>query len=163
MSTQTISVNVNLDALRGELQVSLQKVICLVATGLESTIDIEPNDIVLPTNIKSSFGKLEWSKDEFNNQYSEWVLSNGFRDAIESVSSFLESAHRVLSIWELVEKQKIGTTIAGDEWNKIFQDVGNKFHRLGLPDKINHISTDHGIEITDSFKEQVLRAVEKKK
>jgi hypothetical protein len=156
MATQSITVNVNLNGLRGELQRSLQRIICLVATGLEVKSDIDPNEISLPTNIKSSFGKSDLNKEDFQNQYTEWVLSNGFRDAIESVSVFLASANRVLSIWELIEKQNSGATITGDEWNQVFQDVGNKFHRLGLPDKLEHISKTHCIEIKESFNEQIL-------
>lgn len=156
MATQTITVTINLNGLRGELQRSLQEVICLVATGLGAEIDVEPDELVLPTTVKSSFSKLGWDKDQLNNQYNEWVLSNGFRDAIENVSSFLESSHRVLSIWELQEKQDAGISISGDEWNKIFLDGGNKFHRLGLPDKLEHIAIKHGIEIKDVYKEQVL-------
>ena len=156
MATQSINVNINLNGLRGELQRSLQKIICLVATGLEAKSDVDPNEIALPTNIKSSFSNLDLNKEKFHGQYTEWVLSNGFRDAIESVSSFLESAHRVLSIWGLIEKQNSGRAITGEEWNQIFQDVGNKFHRLGLPDKLEHISKIHGIEVKDSHKEQIL-------
>ena len=156
MPTQTINVNINLNGLRGELQRSLQEIICLVATGIEAKIDVEPNEIVLPTNIKSSFGNLGLDKDEFHERYSEWILSNGFRDAIESISKFLESAHRVLSIWEIIEKQNSGATISSEEWNQIFLDGGNKFHRLGLPDKLDHISNIDGIEIKDSYKEQIL-------
>ena len=115
MATQSINVNINLNGLRGELQRSLQKVICLVATGLEAKSDIEPNEIKLPTNIKSSFSGAAIKKQEFHAQYTEWVLSNGLRDAIESVGGFLESSHRVLSIWELIEKQNSGTTITGDD------------------------------------------------
>ncbi|MEH6638665.1 MAG: hypothetical protein V7717_05285 [Porticoccaceae bacterium] len=156
MATQSINVNINLNGLHGELQSSLQRIICLVATGLEANSDVDPNEIALPTNIKSSFSNLDLNKENFHIQYTEWILSNGFRDAIESVSSFLESAHRVLAIWDLIEKQNSGAPIKGDEWNQIFQDVGNKFHRLGLPDKLEHISKEHGIEVTDSYKEQIL-------
>ena len=156
MATQSINVNVNLNGLRGGLQRSLQRIICLVATGLEAKSDVGPNEIYLPTNIKSSFSNLGLNKETFHEQYTKWVLSNGFRDAIESVGVFLESAHKVLSVWELIEKQNSGATITGDEWNQIFQDVGNKFHRLGLPDKLEHISEAHDIEIKESFKAQIL-------
>ncbi|MGZ4159424.1 MAG: hypothetical protein ACXVNF_01310 [Neobacillus sp.] len=156
MSTQTIDININLNGLLGELQRSLQKVICLVATGLCAEIDTEPDELTLPTTLKLSFSKLGLNKDQFNSNYNEWVLSNGFRDAIENVSTFLESAHRVLSIWELVDKQNTGVPVFVDEWNKIFMDGGNKFHRLGLPDKLDHISIEHAIPINDSHKEQVL-------
>ena len=106
MDTQSITVKVNLDGLRGELQRSLQRIICLVATGLEAKSDVDPNEISLPTNIKSSFSSLDLNKENYYEQYTEWVLSNGFRDSIESAGVFLESAHRVLSVWELIEKQK---------------------------------------------------------
>ena len=136
MATQSINVNINLNGLRGELQRSLQKVICLVATSLDAKSDIEPNEITLPTNIKSSFSGLAINKQEFHTQYTEWVLSNGFRDAIESVGSFLESAHRVLSIWELIEKQNSGIAITGDDWNNIFQDEQER----KIPVLLNHFS-----------------------
>lgn len=156
MTTQTISVNVNLNGLLGELQSSIQKVICLVAAGLNATIDVEPDELVLPATMKSTFGRRGLSKEQFNIEYSEWIISNGFRDAIESVSSFLESAHRVLSIWELIEKQQGGTPISGKEWNSLSLDAGNKFHRLGLPDKLEHIENAQGIEIGELYKEQIL-------
>lgn len=156
MTTQSITVNINLNGLNGELQRSLQRIICLVATGLEAKSDVDPNEIALPTNIKSSFSSLDLNKENFHGQYTEWVLSNGFRDAIESVGSFLESAHRVLSIWELIEEQNSGVIITGEKLNKIFQDVENKFHRLGLPDKLEHISKAHGIDVKNSYKEQIL-------
>ncbi len=156
MATQTLNVNVNLNGLRGELQRSLQEVICLVATGLEAETDVEPENLALPTDIKWSFSKLRLDKETFRVRYSEWVLSNGFRDAIESIGVYLESVHRVLSIWELVEKQKGGTPISDGEWNSLFLDGGNRFHRLGLPDKLDHICLTHEIGVKDSYKEQIL-------
>lgn len=156
MANPTISVKINLNGLRGELQRSLQKVICFVSNGLESGCDIEPDRLVLPTNIKSSFSKISWNKDEFNKKYTEWILSNGFRDVIESVNSFLDSAHEVLSIWEILEKKKSKDSISGEEWSDIVIGGGKKFHRMGLPDKLSHISDNHGIEIKGSYKEQIL-------
>lgn len=156
MAEQTISVNINLNGLSGELQSSIQKIICLVATGLNSRAQVEPDELALPATIKSRFGKLGLSLEQFNSQYSEWILSNGFRDAVEGVSSFLESAHRVLSIWGLIEKQKAGVSIFIHDWNGVFSDAGNKFHRLGLPDKLDHIENSYGIKIGKSYKEQVM-------
>lgn len=156
MGQQTIMVNINLNGLLGELQRSLQKVICLVATGLGAEIKVEPDELMLPTTVKSSFSKLGVGREKFYSEYREWVLSNGFRDAIENFSSFLESAHRVLSVWELQEKQDKGTPVFKNDLNRIFLDSGNKFHRLGLPDKIYHIAIEHGIQIKDSYKGQVL-------
>ena len=108
MSQQTINININLNGLQGELQASLQKVICLVATGLKAECEVEPNELSLPTNVVTTFGNYGIGKEEFGGAYREWVISNGFRDAIESVNVFLESAHQVLAIWNIVQKQNNG-------------------------------------------------------
>ncbi len=156
MTTQSISININLDGLRGELQRSLQDVICLVSTGLSANSNIDPNNLSLPTAIKHSFSSINMNESEFDEYYRQWIISNGFRDAIESISTFLESANRVLSIWGLVKKQNSGESVTAEEWKHIFQDAGNKFHRLGLPDKIKHINEQHQISVTEALSEQVL-------
>ncbi len=158
MATQKINVTVNLDALRGELQRSLQKAIYLVSAGLQTNDKIDPELLRLPTNsVTMTFdGGLTWDSEEAQKQYSEWILSNGFRDVIEGVNAFIESAHRVLSFWKIAEKQKDGAEITGSDWNDIVISGGKRFHRLGLPDKFDHLSKEHGIEVEPSYREQVL-------
>lgn len=158
MTKQPITVEVNLNALLNALRLSLQKVILHVAAGLNTNSDIDPSDLLLPVNVKGSFAKIDLSKEDFREQYTEWVLANGFRDAIESVGVLLESANRVLSVWALIERQKAGEQVTGDMLTSIFQDTGNKFHRLGLPDKIDFIAEKHDLEINADFVGELLTA-----
>jgi hypothetical protein len=158
MAEQSINVTVkiNLDGLRGELQRSLQKVIYLVSAGLQTKDQITPEILQLPTNtIKMVFDSgLNWSSEKAQEQYSEWVLSNGFRDTIENLGTFLESAHRVLSCWELVGKQRDGIDITVADWNEV--KVGRGFNRLGLPKRLKHIKEQHAILFDETLRSHVL-------
>ena len=158
MAEKQINVTISLNSLREELQRSLQKAIYLVSAGLQTKDQIDPVLLRLPNNsITMTFhGGLRWDAEEVQKQYSEWVLSNGFRDVIEGVSAFLESAHEVSSYWEIVGKQKDGEKITGSDWQKIVVSGKKRFHRLGLPDKFVHLSTEHDIEVEPKFSEQVL-------
>jgi hypothetical protein len=156
MTAHLIHVTVNLKGLIGELQRSLQQTICLVANGLSAPTDADPNDIALPIDIQSIFAKLEWNRETFHERYQEWILSAGFRDAIESLGAFLESANRVLSIWDLMKKQDANSPVTVGDWKSVFLDSGNRFHRLGLPDKIESLCGNRGFNVPLDLKMQVL-------
>lgn len=158
MSQNHVKVQISLDALGSELKLSLQKVICLVGHSLNAQVHSSPSELALPTTIKSSFSNIDWDKDTFQHLYTGWVLSNGLRDAIESTNQFLDSAHRILSIWEFIEKKQPSKTksILGKDWHEFVTYPGKKFHRFGLPDKVDHISIDHRVELPPSVIEKVL-------
>lgn len=158
MADYAINVNINLDGLRGELQRSLQRTIYLVSAGLQSKDKIDPDHLNLPTNsITMVFdGGLKWDAQKAEEQYAEWILSNGFRDIIEYVNTFVESAHKVLAFWELGAKQKNGAEITGSDWNRIIVSGGRSFHRFGLPDKFRHIEDKHSVLADPALREQIL-------
>jgi len=136
-----VHMRISLDGLRGELQRALQRTIFLASAGLQNVELINAEKLQLPTNsIPASYASnLKWTSEEAQNHFRKWVVINGFRDSIESVSAFLESAHQVLSIWELVEKQKEGHKITGSEWKKVINICASEFHHFGLPNKVDHI------------------------
>lgn len=158
MENETVNVTINLDGLRNELRVSLQRAICLVSAGLQTAVAVDVDNLQLPTNSMTMTyaPNLKFSAEEIIQQYSSWVLTNGFRDSIECVSTFLESAHQVLSIWKLLGKQNESVRVTGSEWNAVFVDGAKKFHRLGFPDKLEHIKSEHNIELNDKFTDQLL-------
>ncbi|OGP51309.1 MAG: hypothetical protein A2Y79_03800 [Deltaproteobacteria bacterium RBG_13_43_22] len=158
MADHEISININLDALRGELQRSLQRTIYLVSAGLQSKDKLNIDCLQLPTNNVTMIfdGGLKWDAQTATEQYEKWILSNGFRDIIEHFNSFFESAHKVLAFWELAVKQKDGVKITGSLWNQIIVSGAKSFHRLGLPDKFTHVQDKHGIQIDTKLREQIL-------
>ncbi len=158
MTTHSINITVNLNALRGELQRALQRIIYLVAAGLQTRQYINAKQLELPTNsFKVIFdSSLLWDDQKAQNEYLQWVLSNGFRDAIESLNSFLESTHRVLSFWELAGIQRDGVEITGALWNDIVIGSTQKFHNLGFPNKLEHIKNNHSIPYNEILSSHAL-------
>jgi hypothetical protein len=156
--SEHISVNINLNALRGELQRSLQRAIYLVSAGLQAKDKVDMDRLQLPTNSVTMIfdGGLNWDLHTVTEQYESWILSNGFRDIIEHFSSFFESAHKVLSFWELDGRQKEGVKITSSLWNQVIVSGGKSFHRLGLPDKFAHVQDKHNIQIDTKLREQIL-------
>lgn len=157
MTKQSINVNINLDGLRSELRRALQRIIYLVSAGLQTTENIEAEKLQLPTNgIKMTYAKnMKYTSEEIREHYRAWLMTNGFRDSIECVSAFLESAHQVLSFWQLAGHQKKKEVKISD-LNEIVVSATKKFHRLGFPNKIDHIKKDHGIDLQDHFIVQLI-------
>jgi hypothetical protein len=154
--TIQLQIKVNLDALLGELQHALQYSIHLVSIALRSEIPSEPEKLCLPTDgISTIFdSRLQWSHEEAGQHFHTWALSNGLRDAIEGVSSFIESAHQVLSAWAFVERQNGDTLLRYSDWETSMD--GKAFHRFGLPDKLTHIQQEHGIDLDKDLQRHVL-------
>jgi len=158
--TQNIRIQVNLDAPKGELQRAIQRTIYLVSGALNSTTQIEEGHLKLPeieleTNFDSS---LKWSPDEVSRNLKEWVLRNGFRDAVEFLSAFLESIHSVYTFWSLVQKQNGGQILTGLDWQYATESEPKKFHRLGFPDKLDHLRDSHGVNVDPAVLKNILSA-----
>jgi hypothetical protein len=155
MSTpEPLQITINLDALLGELQFSLQTAINLLAISLQATPPESMDDLRLPQEVfATSFAQsVRWSHAEALEKHQTWAIANGLRDAIEGVSSFIESAHRVLSVWDLASKNDGRVTYG--EYQKAME--GTAFHRLGFPDKLTHLKSEHGIAIDETLERQVL-------
>ena len=147
-------ITINLNALLGELQVSLQTAINLLAIALRATPPESMDDLRLPQEVfATTFAQsTHWSNAEAVERHQTWAVSNGLRDAVEGVSSFLESAHRVLSVHDLAKGN--GGQILYDDYQKAME--GGSFHRLGLPDKLDHLRFEHGLLLEATLERQVL-------
>ena len=156
MDTKHLHVTVNLDALLGELQRALQFSINLVAMALKSAPPVPDDELRLPIGIFSTTfdRRLQWGPEEAVGHYQTWALSHGLRDAVEGVSSFLESAHQALSAWALVERQNSGARLTQADWSAGMN--GAAFHRLGLPDKLSHIQEEHHVALDNDLERHVL-------
>lgn len=99
---------------------------------------------------------LKYTSDEIKQQYRAWIVVNGFRDSIENVSAFLESAHQVLSLWKLRGDHNERFEIKASYWDEVVVNGVKQFHRLGFPDKLEHIRQEHDIALNDKFISQLI-------
>jgi hypothetical protein len=153
-----VQFQVNLDVPRDQLQRALQRTIYLVSGALNSSTYIEEAHLKLPDiGIEATFdSSLKWSTDEVRNNLKEWTLQNGFRDTVESLSAFLEEIHRICSVWSLIKKQERGQTLTGKDLQNFNEVEPRKFHRLGLPDKLDHLRDSHFISVDPDMIRNVL-------
>jgi hypothetical protein len=153
-----VQFQVNLDAPRAQLQRALQRSIYLVSGALNSGAYIEDAHLKLPDiGIEATFdSSLKWSTEEVRHHLKEWTLQNGFRDIVESLGAFLEEIHRICSVWALVKKQEGGQTLSGKDLQNLNEVEPKKFHKLGLPDKLDHLRDSHGISIDTEMTRNVL-------
>lgn len=59
---------------------------------------------------------------------------------VEALSDFLEEARNVYAVWTFPNQARVTRA----EWRSHVVDAGRRFHRLGLPDKLERLSTDYG-------------------
>lgn len=155
MSTpEPLQITINLDALLGELKFSLQTAINLLSISLRAPPPDSMDDLRLPQEVfATTFAQsARWSHFEALEKHQTWAIGNGLRDAVEGMSSFIESAHRVLTIWELASANDGRVTYG--EYQEALE--GKAFHRLGLPDKLTHLKSEHGIAIDATLERQVI-------
>jgi hypothetical protein len=156
MTTHKINIKINLGGLIDELSRSVQRTISLVAAGLHVKQYINSESLHLPdVNMGMRYDRPIWTTDQIQIEYDKWLLTNGFRDVTESVSAFMESAHDVLSYWEIACYQQSRGEVRGGDWNRIIVGGHKSFNKRPFPSKLDHISS-HQINIDTNLKNQVL-------
>jgi hypothetical protein len=157
-----ITVQVNLDAVFAELCHRLQCCIDMVCFGIRAAPHgpVDPSTFPLKgawfhvVTSESSMLKGEPLREVFGT----WVLACGLRDAVEVLGVFLERARTAAATYSVWEKFQITGTrdacIPSEEWNERIVAGAAKFHRFGLPDKLERL-TRYSSTLAPSLSEEV--------
>jgi|GEM_PF-1720582 len=156
--THHIHINLNLDSPVAILQRAIQRIIYLVSGALASSTDTVDDPLLLPeVGIQANFDpSLKWSPIQVRTELKTWILQNGFRDAVESLSVFLEESHKISSAWALIKRQESGDQLTGADLSSLQESDPKTFHRLGLPDKFGHFRDSHGILVDPQLLKNIL-------
>jgi hypothetical protein len=152
-----ISISINLAGITDRIQRHLKTSMSLVAIGLNATQGITAEDLHLPdvTTYQDFDSSNPWTIEQASAAWQTWVLQNGFRDIAEAISGLLEEVQRVLTYWHLAKIQH-SRVLQGDDWNKMVVNRESKFHRFGLPEKIDFLKNKYGLNIDEALVQQVL-------
>lgn len=134
----------------GYLHQELQRVIDLVAFGLQAANTYDSNEFSipgLPFHIVPSKVKVRDIEDA-RIEFKSWVLGNGLRECVEAVGPMLEWARRYCFLWscsgELVKRENgslaLSAHINGEKWNREVVHNAKKFESMGLPNKLDHLN-----------------------
>lgn len=147
----TIQLSTNLAALSAQLQFDLQKALNLVAVGLHASEAVQKAPFSLPkTAFFQQFAPNDhWTAEHTACEWERWVLRNGFRDVSELIASFLENGQKILANWHLVALQRTRKLIGAD-WNEVIVSREKKFHRLGLPEKLDFLQKHYSFVPADA-------------
>lgn len=144
MAKYDLSIHVDLGALLGGLQRSLQRTIDLVSLGLIAVDLAPPGALSLPeaffefTPALNQKRTVETAKEE----YKSWALCSGLRDCVEAISAFLEEVRRVCAVYSLKTMEEV----RGGDWNARMVNEPRKFHRFGLPNKLRYLAETYSLD-----------------
>lgn len=151
-----IRVDLNFQAIIGRVNRKAEEISRHVSSALihlpqigNSYPSLAPDRPVLKFN-----SGLTWTDDDARAAWKLWILSAGFRDISEIISSVLEEAFGVLTLFKLLDQQIAGHPISSDDWNKRDKDIA-RFHRLSLTDKLRSLEENHSFQLQSLSKDQL--------
>jgi hypothetical protein len=148
VTTHQLHIHIDCGALLGNLQHAIQRTIYLAAVGLNATPRLTQDDLQLPgTSISLQIaGPTPWPIEEAREGFEHWILMNGLRDATEAISGFLEETRTVLAAWQIEIRSRSGP-VTGADWHEAMGSQRRRFHRLGLPDKIDDLQKIYSLSL----------------
>lgn len=150
------SIKINLAGIAGGLQRTLQGLINRAAFGLQAAQDFDPDELRLPDvafHLQLSGKEELWDKTLLRSDFRSWLLAAVLRDAVEAFARALEEARSVCATWVLSSPS--GKVSIAD-WNERFVDEARRFHRLGLPDKLDFLRREYEVTLPEDKKKDLL-------
>lgn len=145
MAEYSITLHVNLAAVTSHLQRVLQGTIDLTSFGLMAAERAQNEEGLKWPGAwfqLSTAGNEALDFDGASADFKQWVVAAGLRDGIEAVGYFLEEVRKVCAAWSFSGRP----SILGEEWISKMEREPKKFHRLGLPDKMEFLRKDYGAD-----------------
>ncbi len=117
----------------------------MVAFGLQAAERFDTPRLVMPNTrlvMQLSSDAAAWDVTEVRKAFANWTIACGLRELIEEFSEALALAREFLAAWALGSGE-----IRGEDWNHRMVDEGRRFHRLGLPDKLDFFRREYQVEL----------------
>jgi hypothetical protein len=146
-------VEVNFAALGTKLARALDPVIERTAFGL-CTAESGATQVRLPGFFRVDLPESR-KRDVtlIREDFRTWILTAGFRDAIECMHTFLDEARMVCAVVELGAHSAVFTVA---DWNRCVVGRSKCFHKMGLPDKLTYLKEKHQVGVCPELEENIL-------
>jgi hypothetical protein len=155
MAEYQVKARIDLRALIDGLHRAVLRSYDIVAFGLQAADTAPVGELQLPGAFfhmgdpNSPDRTWETAKAAFKT----WVLGAGLRDCVEAVGALLEEGRKVCAFWSFGPGR---VQVTGEEWNRRVVQGARRFHRLGLPDKIETLKKTYDPSIAPATTEHVL-------
>ncbi|MGA2092424.1 MAG: hypothetical protein ABSH16_03315 [Sedimentisphaerales bacterium] len=144
-NSNVIPLPVNLLAMQGRFNAAIQKLLdayAAAASALPSVDDATYSSFV-PSFLSVQAHNTRLTRDEAVAEAKQWLLCTLIRDAIELTNLFLDQCRYVSALFGSTHDGKL----RGEDYNRIIDKEQNKFHRLGLPEKLEKMREAFGISV----------------
>lgn len=139
------------DLIRNRLQHSLD----LAAFGLSASESYKVESLEIP-GVSFQLVPVQNNAGDpvsINLDFRTWVISCAFRDFMEAIGPSLEWARKICFLWshdgEVTLRDAgaltLSSTFSGEEWNTHIVRFAQKFDRMPLPDKLDHLKHVYGL------------------
>lgn len=151
MAEKHAKIRVDLDALGGSLQSSIQLAIQRASFSLKAGRQANDADLELPdTQFNIRFGQPTATNPKLDHE--NWTLASALRDCAEAFNTFLDRCREVCAVYSF---GKSGS-ISGADWQRAMKNEGQKFHFLGLARKLEWLHAKYGLTIDSDIEADLL-------
>jgi hypothetical protein len=139
------SLEVNLLAMQSQFNAAIQRLLDAysAAAAVLPSVDDATYSSFAPSFLRVQAQNTRLSRDGAVAEAEQWLLRTVIRDAIELTNLFLDQCRYVSALFRSTHDGKL----LGENYNRIIDKEQNKFHKLGLPDKLEKMCEDFGISV----------------
>lgn len=88
--------------------------------------------------------------------YTDWVLRSGFKELIELILLFVERVRTFGAVLNLLQDQKADGHLPGPAVQKALKADATRFHRAGLPERLQHLEATYRLTLPPDVKTSLL-------
>lgn len=131
--------HIQLAGVWGRVKRELEKSQYAVAVGLHAFAKMDDEWLIEPDRLfhMQFSNKVKMPVEEVKSHWKTWVLSGGFRDVAETLSTTLEEIYQILILWSLIPiGSSNGAKVKLEKMRQMEKDIA-AFHLKNLPDKFS--------------------------
>jgi hypothetical protein len=152
-----VTIQINPLGISIELNKALEKALNLARIGL-NVPEMSPSGLEFPdTAFQFAIESHKpWDEERASVEFRTWVLSNAFRDVSEATGAMLDGMHQLAFAAKFSEQMSTGSALTEADWDEQLATEMKRFHRLGIPDKLDQLKEQYGLSFGSDMEQQVL-------
>jgi len=142
MDAVRLELRIDFGALQARTGELLWRCAQMTAYGLAAYA--ESTELCIPDSLLQVAPRVAVN-DALRSDFQSWVLTNGARQLVETLHSFLDDVRAACAIFSLGERE----SFTREEYLDAVERKQRRFHRLGFPQKIRVLRDEYRLPIRD--------------
>ena len=148
-----VPLNFDFPSLVSRLGLGIERAVAMVNLGYTASLDPSQELRQWPgSGIVFSFSGVD--EPDVEKRFRTWLVTCGFRDLIEDFVLFLDTVHDFAAHLSLVEKQKAGVQLIGQDYLDLTGRC-QAFRQYGISKKLSCLQGEHGVAIDRNVQDEI--------